>query len=41
MTCKLESEQKGHGVSGRDPASPGSSPVMTQERVMGSFRSSM
>ena len=40
MTCRLESPQKGHGTSGREE-SVGSSPVMTQERVMGSLRSSI
>ena len=43
MTCvgSGESGQKRQTVSGRGDPPPGSSPVMTQDRVMGSLRSSM
>jgi hypothetical protein len=36
-----ESGQKRQALSGDAALSPGSSPVMTQDRVMGSLRSSM
>jgi len=43
MTCKLDgaSAQKRQNGSERGEVSGTSSPVMTQERVMGSLRSSM
>ena len=43
ITCSgcAESAQKRQADSGRGPDSAGSSPVMTQERVMGSLRSSI
>src|ERR1035437_11093775 len=43
ITCTgvAESEQKRQADSGRGPVSTRSSPVMTQERVMGSLRSSI
>jgi hypothetical protein len=43
MTCGVSaaSGQKRQAVSGPDGPSAGSSPVITQERVMGSLRSSM
>jgi hypothetical protein len=41
MTCRLESEQKRQVATECGAGSDDSSPVITQERVMGSLRSSI